>query len=140
MSGALQLLRFSLGRFTSCANAPAPIAALFLMLGFVLTGCHTPHFAQNTNSGCDCFALSEGGCDTCPPLIGHGLPRPPGNLLGRLHKQNFVARKIADHKEAKAAPPWPHFHPLPTHPAFYPEPVSQDSLHPGVYGEFESAE
>ena len=35
--------------------------------------------------------------------------------------QSRIAQWKAEHREKLSAPPYPKFHPLPTHPAFYPE-------------------
>jgi hypothetical protein len=138
LAGSPQPLNFD--RKRSAFSAKATGLATFALMITSLSGCHTPHFGREPTGGCDCYPLLGDVCGNCTPLIGHGFPRPPGNLLGRLHHNSIIAQKIAEHKEAKAAPPWPHFHPLPTRPALYPEPASQDALHPGIYGEFESSE
>ena len=53
------------------------------------------------------------------------------SLSSRLH-DNFVSRKIAEHKERQAAPPHPRFHPVPVRPVFYP---ANDAA-PAVLGQF----
>ncbi len=78
----------------------------------------------------------------------HLLQRPfPGRELAgnvrarvsdKLHN-NFVTRAIAEHEEAKAAPPWPRFHPVPAHPVFYPPQIDETPLDPLILGEFEPA-
>ncbi len=113
-----------------------------LALALILTafsGCHavsTPYrlgpllAPASSCSSQDCSECPNGTGDTSS---GGALP---ARLCARVH-DNFIHHKIAEHREAKALPPWPRFHPLPTRPVFYPKQEPEIELQPELLGTFQ---
>ncbi len=113
-------------------------ASVMLIAIASLSGCRSiclspPNDSYLADCSSDCFQPGT------QPIASLQRPYVGQRLSGGLH-DNWISRKIASHNEAKNAPPWPRFHPLPSHPVFYPPAADDMALDPVRFGEFESAQ
>jgi hypothetical protein len=140
----------STGQSINCSNIEA--------IGFA-DNCATEPCSSGECSTDSCFAptdLQSGQPIHMPalPFIGSRFKSWGAQASGHL-QNNFITRSVDAHKarrlakiDAKNAPPWPTFHPIPTRPVFFPDHSSVmdnqseilNSPNPTAnYGQFEPA-